>query len=134
MLKLLTGLIVTGVVVVAGVNIAGNFVLTKALEGVLGVEVDIRKVQLGLFTQQAGIYGLKVHNPEGFREETLASVPEISVRYDLGALLKGQIHIVELRLNLDEITVERNAHGKFNLTELKAMKKSPKNASWPWWR
>ncbi|MDP3920521.1 MAG: AsmA family protein [Candidatus Omnitrophota bacterium] len=129
MLKFLTGLIVLGVVVFAGINIAGNFALAKVLEGVLGVEVDVRKVQLGLFTQQASVYGLKIHNPEGFSEETLASVPEISVQYDLSGLLKGTIHLTEIRLNFDEITVERNAAGKFNLTELDAMKKPPKKAS-----
>lgn len=109
-----------------------SIVLGAILSGAVGAPVHVKGVKLGL--SGAGIYGLVIHNPKGFQEKILASVPEASVSYDAGAFLKGKVHLKRIKISMDEVTVERNAAGKFNLMEIKAMKKpaeQPKQESQP---
>ena len=113
------------VVVVAGVfaiQTMGHVILAKALETAIGTPVKIKKLNIGHILSEVGIYDITVKNPKGFTEPVLASIPEIYVSYDLASFFKQKPHIKEIRLNLEEITVERNIHGKFNLIELTASK------------
>ena len=70
-----------------------------------------------------------VKNPQGFTQPTLATIPEIYLSYDLSALLRKTVHIKEIRLNLDEITMEHAGGGRINLRELGAVKSAPKKGS-----
>ncbi len=106
---------------------ASNMVLGAILSGAIGAPVKVGRVSVGL--SGAGIYGLVIHNPKGFKEKRLASVPEASVTYDLGAFFKGKVHLKRIKIAMDEVTIERNAEGKFNLMEIKAMKKPERPAS-----
>ena len=108
---------------------SGSFFLAKAIEIVVGAPVKIQRFKLDLFSSEVGIYGLQVKNPQGFKEPILASVPEISIHADLPALFENRIHIWQIQLNVDEITVERNESGAVNLTEIGAVKNAPKRPS-----
>jgi hypothetical protein len=121
-MKFVTALVVFAAVVYVGINVAGHIALSQVLEAALSVPVKVSKVKFDLANSQAGIYGLKIQSPEGFEEETMASLPELSVSYDLAKIFEGKIRIPSIVLNLDEVTVERNGAGKINLLELDAMK------------
>jgi len=111
-------------VLVFGLSVSSKFLLAKILETAIGAPVKISKFYLNLFSSEVGIYGLEIKNPKGFKEPTLASVPEIFIHMDLPGIFQNRIHVREVRLNLDEITVERSAKGLVNLTEIGAVKKS----------
>lgn len=98
-----------------------NILLAKGLEAAIGAPVKIDKVNLT--SSHAGIQGITVKNPAGFEEPVLASIPEIYLEWDLSNLFKKQLLIREVRLNLDEVTVERSQSGTVNLTELAAVKR-----------
>lgn len=119
--KLLIPLIIAIVAISVVLTFAGNVLFANILGGVIGAPVKVSRAKLGL--SEVGIYGLSVQNPEGFKEKTLASIPEIYIKYDLGSILKNRPHLREIRLNLDEITVEKNAKNQINLWQIGAMKK-----------
>lgn len=109
-------------VLFAGFVAGGKFILAGVLEAAIGVPVKVGKFHLDFFSSEVGIYGLKIKNPKGFSEPTLASVPEIFLHIDVPSLFQNRVHVQEIRLNLDEITVERNASGAVNLMEIGAVK------------
>jgi len=125
----LLGTIVFLVAVGMTLYASGSFFLAKAIEMAVGAPVKIQRFKLDLFNSEFGIYGLQVKNLKGFKEPMLASVPEISVHADLPALFENRIHIWQIQLNVDEITVERNDSGAVNLTEIGAVKNAQKQPS-----
>jgi uncharacterized protein involved in outer membrane biogenesis len=54
----------------------------------------------------------------------MVDIPEIYVNYDLPALIKGTVHLPELRLDMKEFVVVRNAKGKLNLDALKPVQQN----------
>ncbi len=126
MIKKIFGLVF--LVLVVAVFTAAFFaevILASFLTNVLGAPVKIGDLKFGAKT---GIYGLVIGNPPGFKEERMISISEASVYVDVGALLKGRIHINKVKLAMDEATIEKVAGGKLNLLELKVMKKPEKKA------
>ena len=121
MKKILISLAAFIAVAVIGVVLTSHLILAGILSSAIVAPVKVGRVSLGL--SGAGIYGLVIGNPKGFNEKRLASVPEASVTYDLGALFKGKVHLKQIRINMQEVTIERNGEGKFNLMEIKALKK-----------
>lgn len=124
MIKWFIRLILFVVVVFVVLNFAGNMFVAKALSDQLGVHVKVGKLSLDPLHQEAGIFAVKIGNPENFEENLLASIPEISLKIDLKDLIKKQLRIKSIRVHISEITIERNKEGKFNLIELKAVKSS----------
>ena len=45
-------------------------------------------------------------------------MPEIYVDYDLPAIVKGKVHLTEVRINLKEFMVVKNEKGELNLDSL----------------
>ncbi len=98
-------------------------VVVSAAKKVLGVEVRIGGLSLGVFRQRVIIKNLKVYNPPDFPKERLLSVPKIRVDYDLGALLKKKIHLTRLEVDLKEMLLVKNKQGKLNVDALKVAQK-----------
>ena len=65
--------------------------------------------------------GLNLFNPKGFPDKLMVDMPEIYVNYDLGAFLKGKVHLEEVRLDLREFVVVKNKDGQLNLDSLKVV-------------
>jgi hypothetical protein len=57
-------------------------------------------------------------------------MPEIYVDYDLPAIASGKVHLPEVRIDLKEFLVVKNAKGELNLDSLKVVQaqKAPKKA------
>ncbi len=90
----------------------------RMLEQAIGTRVSVSRFYVNLYPVKLGLYGIKIHNPKGFREPVLASLPEIYFEMNPLAILKGRIHVREIRIHIEEITIEKNAQGKINLNEL----------------
>lgn len=90
----------------------------RLLEQAIGARVSVSRFYINLYPVKLGLYGIKIHNPKGFREPVLVAIPEIYFDMDPLGILKGLIHVREVRINIEEITIEKNAQGKINLNEL----------------
>ena len=97
-------------------------VVTVVATQVTGAPVHIDGFSLGVFSQSVRISGFKMYNPEGFSKGILVDVPKINVAYDLKALLKKKIHLVNVEIELKEMGLEKNKEGKLNVDELKVAK------------
>lgn len=103
---------------------------SAAISNMTGLPIDIEQVKINLRGSEFGIYGIKVKNPNGFRDGVMASIPEIFVDFDFSSFFEGRkIHFQMIRLNLAEISIIRNERGITNLDHLKTLKKDKKQAA-----
>jgi len=91
----------------------------KGVEFATGLKIGIRSMNVGIFKTAVRIKGLKVFNPRQFKDRLMVDMPEIYVDYDLPAILTGNIHLKNLRINLKEFVVVKNQKGELNLNSLK---------------
>jgi hypothetical protein len=94
-------------------------VLQAAAERVLEEETGLRAV-MGELTTSLGsgalrVRGLKLYNPPEFGGRLMADVPELLVNLDTSQAADGRLHFRELRLDLAQLHLVRNAAGRLNL-------------------
>jgi len=106
-------------VLVAGRNVAVKFAVEKGVQAATGLPLQIKELDLGLTTTHIGIKDLNLFNPKGFPKEVMFHAPEIFVDYDLGALIKGKIHLEDIRLDFDQFVIVKNKEGQTNIETLK---------------
>ena len=106
-------------ILIAGRNIITKVVLEKGVEAATGLPLKVKKIDLGLAKTHIGIEGLSIFNPEGFPREAMFHAPEIFVDYNLGAIIKGKVHLEDVRLDFDRFVIIKNKEGKTNLEALK---------------
>lgn len=107
------------VILVIGRNAIVKFVMEKGVRVAVGLPLKIEKIDLGLMTTHIGITEMKLFNPEGFGGGVMFHAPEIFVDYNLGAIIKGKIHLEEVRLDINQLTIVKNEQGQINLDALK---------------
>ncbi|MFH1645438.1 MAG: AsmA family protein [Candidatus Omnitrophota bacterium] len=115
LLVVVTGLVLTKDMIVKGVVVKGVAMVT-------GLKLDVAKFKIGLMKSLVDIRELKLYNPPGFTDKVMFHIPEIFVDYDLGEALKGKVYLEDLRLNLKEFVVVKNADGQLNLNSLRVVK------------
>ena len=91
----------------------------KGVKLVTGLQLNLEGLKVGVFKTLIDIKGLTLFNPPGYKDEIMFEIPEIYVDYDLPAILKGKIHLEEVRLNVKELIVVKNERGDLNLNSLK---------------
>ena len=129
MKKLLTIIGVIIVFLIAAVIFKNQLIKTAITTGatnVVGAPVKINKFSLGIFNQTIRIKDFKIFNPEGFPEGVLVDMPEISVDYDLSALLKKNLHFKKLVIDLKQVGIYKNKDGELNVDSLKIVEQGPK--------
>jgi len=117
--------IVTAFVVV--MNLFGTVALGRILENVIGAPVSVGRLRVAIFSSNVGLYNIKIRNPKGFSEKTLADIHVISVKYDLQAFFRGKVHLKTVVLDFGDVTIEKNG-SQVNLLELGAVKGMVKGA------
>ncbi len=124
-------IVVALVVVFVGKNVIAKAAVVAGVKQVTGLGLRIHDLDVGLPKTFVSVKGLEVLNPVGFPSGTLMDVPEIYIDYDLAAILKGEVHLEELRLNMKELTVVRNAEGAVNVNSIRAVNKTKEEAKAP---
>ncbi|MFA6218124.1 MAG: hypothetical protein WDL87_10790 [Candidatus Omnitrophota bacterium] len=120
-------LIVVGVIflLLTTFVLARNHILKKALpigvKSIIGLDMRVKNIDIGLFKPIIDVEDLEILNPQEFSDQIMVIFPEIYADYDLGALLKGKVHLRELRLNVREFQVVTNKSGRLNLDSLKVV-------------
>jgi len=132
LLRTVAILIVAALVVVfLGKNVIAKVAVEAGVKAVTGLGLRIQALDVGLPKTYVSVKGLEVLNPVGFPDRTLMDVPELYIDYDLPAILKGEVHLEELRLNMKELTVVRNAEGAVNVNSIRAVNKTKEEAKAP---
>ena len=121
MKKIILGLAVSAVVLFAGVNLFGAMAVRHILENAIGAPVSVGRLHVGILSSSVGLYNVKISNPKGFSEKTLADIHEISAKYDLPAFFLGKVHLKAVRLDFGDETIEKSG-SQVNLLELGAVK------------
>ncbi len=103
-----------------------NIIAKKSLSGgvriMTGLELSIKSMNVGILNTLIGINGLQLFNPPGFVDKLMVDLPEVYVDYNLGAFIKGKVHLEEVRLDLKEFSVIKNEKGELNLDSLRVVK------------
>jgi hypothetical protein len=93
-LKVLAVIVVCLVVLLCVAAVARNFIiktsLSAGIKAVTGMEMSIGSLDVGLFSPTVSVKGLKLFNPPDFSEKLMVDLPELYVRYDLPAIMKGK--------------------------------------------
>jgi uncharacterized protein involved in outer membrane biogenesis len=120
--RLVTFLVIFLVVVIAIAVFARNSIVKYGGPIVARLTADLKlaidDVDIGFPGTYAGLMGVTVNNPSGFPDEPMISAPEVYVDYTIPGLMGRSIHLEELRLNVDQIVIVRNADGRINVKEL----------------
>jgi hypothetical protein len=84
-----------------------------------GMDAEIGKFHLDLFSPVITIKDFKLYNPPDFGGTLFLDIPEIHAEYDRAALLnKSELHVTFLRFNLGELDVVKNLAGQTNIFAL----------------
>ncbi len=121
MKKIMIAIVLLVAAVFMGVHLFGAMALGHILENAIGAPVSVGRLHVGIFSSSVGLYNIKIKNPKGFHEKTLADIHEISMKYDLQAFFHGKVHLKEVRLDFGDVTIEKSA-SQVNLLELGAVK------------
>lgn len=117
--RIIVILVVVLAVVLAARNVIVKFVVEKGVEAATGLPLNIQKLDLGLSATHIEISGLNLLSSKEFNNEVMFSSPEIFVDYDLGAILRGKIHLEDIRLDFERLVIIKNKEGNMNLDALK---------------
>lgn len=129
-LKRIFGLIILLLVVaVFARNFIVKFGAEQAVKKLTGLPLKMEGLSIGLKNTNVDIDDLKLYNPPDFPEKLMANVPDIYVDYNLPDLIKGNIHLNEIRFHLNEFIVVKNKAGQTNLDSLKALQQPKKEGA-----
>lgn len=112
-------LLIKAAVVLAVIYLAGQSFLDHMFEKNIGAKVRIGSIRLHVNPTEIEVKRIKIYNLKGFKEPHLAVLPEVFIRISIPDLLKGNTRIQLMRINLEEIRIERNAQNQVNLNELR---------------
>jgi hypothetical protein len=90
-------------------------VVERSLEEETGLRAVIGELTTTLGSGALRVRNLKLYNPPEFGGQLMADVPELVVDLDAAKAAGGKLHFRELKLNLSELNVVRNAAGRLNL-------------------
>ncbi len=94
-------------------------VVEQQIRAQTGMDVSIGRLSLGLLSPVVTIENLTLRNTPEFGGTPFLDIRELHLEYDRAALERRKLRITLLRLNLEELTVVRNAKGSTNIVALK---------------
>jgi uncharacterized protein involved in outer membrane biogenesis len=96
-----------------------------------GMDAEIGRVEMGWSEPTFEIRDLKIYNPPAFGGTQFLDIPEIHIEYDRVALLKKEMHLTLLRLDLQELDIVRSRKGDINVFTLGKAPKRNAGVSMP---
>lgn len=94
----------------------------NAVRMITGLKLRVADFKVGLLRPVIDIKGLVLFNPKGYPDKTMVDMPGIFVDYDLAAIIKGNVHLRRVHIDLREFTVVKNSDGDLNLDSLKVVR------------
>ena len=93
----------------------------KGAKVVTGLKLNIGSLNIGFIKTLVGIKDIRLYNPKGFEDKVMVDIPEVYVDYDLPAIIKGDVHLYDVKLHLKECFIVKNKDGQLNLDSLKTI-------------
>ena len=126
-------IVIVALAIFVGLGVVKNgftqMVLSGALSKAAHVPVHIGSTHVQLLATTIDLKNIRINNPRSFPEKLMLSAPEVYISFDLPGLFKGLAHFREVKLNLKEIVVIKNASGELNINALKPSKNEKKTES-----
>jgi uncharacterized protein involved in outer membrane biogenesis len=113
--RLLFLAVVLVVALVLSFNSLVRVLIEHNIRAQTGMDAEIGRVEVGWTEPTFEIRDMKIYNSPGFGGTPFLDIPEIHVEYDRFALLKGDLHLTLLRLNLSELDIVRSKNGQINV-------------------
>jgi hypothetical protein len=115
-----------------GKNLIARVAIEKGVQQVTGLNLKLDNIDVGLTKTYIDVDNLRLDNPKAFEDRVMFSMPDLFVDYELQDILKGNMHLKEVRLELSEFYIIRDKEGKLNLDYLKEIGgKDPAKADEP---
>jgi len=125
-MKMIISIIAVIVCVFVIFAVAKDVVIKSAVENgvgiVTGLNLHLQSLKVGILKPVVSIQNLRLMNPDGFKDRIMLDMPEIYVEYYLRDIMKGLIHLGEVRIELKEFNVIKNEKGVLNLDSLSVVK------------
>jgi len=118
--RLILLMIVTIVALVLSKDAILKALAERHIRAQTGMDVRIGRFAVSILSPVVTIEQFKLYNPPEFGGAPFLDVPELHLEYDRLALVRGELHVTLLRLNLAELNVVRNDAGHTNLVSLPA--------------
>jgi uncharacterized protein involved in outer membrane biogenesis len=116
--RIVAGLFLASIVAIVAAIMLMDTIVREVLIGRMraatGMEVKIRSVHIGLLSPTLTIEGLKLYNTAAFGGSLCLDMPELHIEYDAAAVRMGMIHLPLVRLNLAQIDLVEDKHGRSN--------------------
>ncbi len=122
-MKFIRSLIIAAIVIFAAVHFGSNYLVASMFERWLGVKTTVGMVRWGFANQKMIIHNVRLSNPEGYAERSLAKISKIQAEYDARNLKKGIFKINRLEVFADEIYLDKKSVAEINVLELKPLKR-----------
>jgi|GEM_PF-213185 len=129
--KILIGVFAVIVLLALAKNVIDKIAIENGVGFVTGLPLKMSKFDLSLLKSRVEIRDMKLKNPHGFPTDVLLDMPEIYVDYNLSDITKGKIHLEEIRIDLKEFVLVKNADGQLNINQIKAVQKGKQPAAKP---
>ncbi len=99
-----------------------KFTVSAGVGKITGLRLDIEDLNVGIPETIVDIKGMQLYSPKGYEDKLMVDIPEIYIDYDLTAILKNDIHLNEVRIDLREMIIVKKRDGKMNLDSLKVVR------------
>ncbi len=129
--KILVGLLIVIVLLVLAKNVIAKIAIENGVGSVTGLPLKMGKFDFSLLKSNIEIKDMKLKNPRNFPADVLLDMPEIYVDYNLTDMTKGKIHLEEVRIDLKEFVLVKNADGQLNINQIKAVQKGKQPSAQP---
>ena len=123
--------VVLVIVALLSLNTIVRVLIEHNIRAQTGMDAEIGRVEIGWTEPTFEIRDLKIYNPPSFGGTPFLDVPEIHIEYDRVALLKKDLHLTLLRLNLDELDIVKSRKGDLNMFALGALPQKNSGVSMP---
>ena len=80
-----------------------------------GMDAEIGRFSFGLAPPTVTIQNFKLYNPPDFGGTPFLDIREIHAEFDRAALMRDEIHLTLLRINLGELDIVKNEDGRTNI-------------------
>ena len=132
MKKLLGGVVVALVVLVAILFLARNVIARRSVEygakKITGFPLTVASVDLQLFSSKVDVHDLKLMNPPEFQEKMFVDMPELYVDYRLPSMFSGVPHVNDMLINIKQLVIVKTKTDS-NVQKLKGVVSPPGSTS-----
>jgi len=100
------------------------FVIVKEVKIITGIQLGMKSLKVGIIDATIEIKDFKIYNPPEYPDKVMIDMPEIYADFDLQDMLKGEMHLRQLKLDVAEFMVVRSSAGELNLNTLKVAREA----------